>query len=134
MCVIYGFAVPTSMLLLDTCRHVLVFDKYEWPGIISSECLFQLSLQEFAANVLKELLGTVQYTSTDMVMKEEDFVNISLKVVSAEVLSLVEISLANESKIQKQQTEMGYCIVKFAPSGDNLRPASISEVDVGIVR
>lgn len=77
---------------------------------------------------------TVQYKSTDMVMQENEFVNICQKIVSTEVIKLVELVLVQENKVGKQLTEMGYNVVKFAPVGDCPKSVTITEVDIGIIR
>ena len=91
-------------------------------------------LQEYADNVVTEHRKTILYKSTDMVMRENEFVNICLKIVSPEVTRLVELALVQENKVGKQSTELGYSVVKFAPVGDFRKAVAITEVDIGIVR
>lgn len=93
-----------------------------------------LFLQEYAYNVISEHKKTVQYKSTDMVMKEEEFVNICKKVVTTDVVKLVEITLIQENRVGKVSTDTEHSVVKFAPPGDCRKPVTITEVDIGIVR
>lgn len=86
--------------------------------------------QELANKVLIEQQKTVEYQSTDRVMKHSTFVDLCKKVVGTEpdTVSVVELWLLKEKMIVNVKQE-NQEIVKFCQKGETL-----TETDVGILR
>ena len=90
-----------------------------------------LCFQELANRVIAEHQKTVEFQSTDRVIKHSSFVDLCTTVVGVDNVSVVEMWLLKENRIVKATTtaQGEQEIVKFCTKGD-----TITETDVGILR
>ena len=95
--------------------------------------MYQHTLQEYAELVVAEHKKTIVYTSTDMVMKHGDFVDLCQSVVDTNIVPVIEHALFQEKKMARVSSEDGYDVVKFVSVGHR-GEITVSELDIGIVR
>lgn len=86
--------------------------------------------QELADRVVAEHQKTVEFQSTDRVLKHSSFVDLCKTAAGVDNVSVLEMWLLKEKRIVKATTPQGdQEIVKFCMKGD-----SITETDRGILR